>query len=375
MIDGAPNEIEIFKAGTHTSSNGVTLAFSTEDLDAVVASYDPNLFDSPAVVGHPRDNSPAYAWVESIRRVGDTLLAKMRDWDTDFREAVSKKRYKKISSSFYSPDSPSNPKPGSYYLRHVGFLGGMAPAVKGLKSVAFAEEEEGVLDFCGGMDNEVLRRLREWLISEYGIETADKTIPDYLISMPDYHNEAVRYLENRVATLESQIAEFWRPDLQERLEEVGAAVLRNLRYSEEKEEEEVPEENENIDLSEYPEFAEAQEEIRKLKAELEGQRNARKRSEIANFTEGLRGKIRPTQKSDLVEFMMSLAEGEVSFSEKSQTQLEWFKNFLKNLPNMVEYREVSGGDASFTEEDSELKKAQKAARDAYSSAHKRRGDD
>lgn len=143
----SPGEIEIFSAGTHTSSNGLTKTYSIDDLDAIARSYDPNLFDAPAVVGHPRDNSPAYGWVNSVRRVGSKLLAKLKDVDPSFQEAVRSKRFKKISASFYSPSSLDNPKPGVYYLRHVGFLGGMAPAVKGLNSVCFSEQEKGVLDY------------------------------------------------------------------------------------------------------------------------------------------------------------------------------------------------------------------------------------
>lgn len=149
-------EIEIFSAGTHTSSNGVTATYSNDDLDAIAQSYDPNLFDAPAVVGHPRDNSPAYAWVNSVRRVGNKLLAKLKDVDPSFQEAVRSKRFKKISASFYSPSSLDNPKPGVYYLRHVGFLGGMAPAVKGLNSVCFSEQEEGVLDYSYDFEERLL---------------------------------------------------------------------------------------------------------------------------------------------------------------------------------------------------------------------------
>lgn len=336
MLDGvAPNEIEIFKAGEHTSSNGITLSFSTEDLDAVVANYDPNTFDAPAVVGHPRDNSPAYGWVESIRRVGNTLLAKLKDIDTNFHEAVKNKRYKKISASFYSPDSPSNPKPGNYYLRHVGFLGGMAPAVKGLKSVAFAEVEQGVIDFCGwGEDNEVLRRLREFLIEEYDIETADKTIPSYLASMPDSHNETIRYLEQRITTLESQLAEFWRPDLQERLEQVGSQVMQALRYNEYNEEMD----EENLD------FEEREAALLLREQRLAERETALKRARIMDFVESRvdEGKLTPADKTEMVEFMCSLDEKVVEFSEETKVApLDWFQNWLKRQAKVVEYREVA----------------------------------
>ena len=45
--------------------------------------------------------------------------------------------------------------PGKWYLRHVGFLGAAAPAVKGLKPVEFADDGGGVvfadLEFAEGL--------------------------------------------------------------------------------------------------------------------------------------------------------------------------------------------------------------------------------
>lgn len=64
----------------------------------------------------------------------------------DFVEAVKSGAYKKISVSLYGPESPNNPLPGHYYLRHVGFLGAQPPAIKGLQAVEFAENEQ-TLDF------------------------------------------------------------------------------------------------------------------------------------------------------------------------------------------------------------------------------------
>ncbi len=51
-------------------------------------------------------------------------------------------RFKSRSASFYHPDNPNNPKPGVYYLRHVGFLGAQPPAVKGLKAVEFIKKSK-----------------------------------------------------------------------------------------------------------------------------------------------------------------------------------------------------------------------------------------
>ncbi|MBW4668428.1 MAG: hypothetical protein KME60_13620 [Cyanomargarita calcarea GSE-NOS-MK-12-04C] len=205
---GDSHEIEIFAAGKHTSSNGADLVFSTSELDAIASSYNPTLFDAPAVVGHPRDNSPAYGWVESVRREGNKLIAKLNQVDTDFQEAVRAGCYKKISASFYSPDSSANPNPGSYYLRHVGFLGGMAPAVKGLKSVAFAEGKEGVVEFCSGEEMTVFRNLREWFIAEHDLETADRIVPSWLINQPPVYQ-----------------AETLDPETESKLEWLGRKVM------------------------------------------------------------------------------------------------------------------------------------------------------
>ncbi|NDJ20968.1 hypothetical protein GS682_04775 [Nostoc sp. B(2019)] len=362
-----PQEIEIFAAGTHTSSNGVTVTLNESDLDAIASNYNPDLFDAPAVVGHPRDNSPAYAWADSVKRVGSKLVATFKDWDADFQEAVKNKRYKKISASFYSPDSPSNPKQGSYYLRHVGFLGGMAPAVKGLKSVAFAEAEEGVVDFCCGMggDKEIFRNLREWLIEQHGMEMGERIVPSYALIPND--DSRFKYLENRVNELENFISETFSPDMESRLTEVGEKVIQLLskyEYTENIEEETLSTGDNTIDLSEQ---------VQQLQTELQQAKLEKKREAIANFVEGLRGKIRPNQKASLVEFMMNLPEEEVEFSEgKPQTHLAWLQNFLKSQPDLVNLREVVRDEEieEFSEEEKQSRSAYADAAKAYENAWK-----
>ncbi|MBH8566723.1 hypothetical protein I8748_32005 [Nostoc sp. CENA67] len=359
-----PQEIEIFKAGTHTSASGEVVTLGESHLDEIARSYDPELFDAPAVVGHPRDNSPAYAWVEGVRRVGNKLMANLKDWDADFQKAVKAKRYKKISASFYTPDSPSNPKPGSYYLRHVGFLGGMAPAVKGLKSVAFGEAEEGVVDFCCGMggDKEIWRNLREWLIEKYGIETSDRVVPAYLLSIPD--DSRLNYLENRVNELENFINKIFSPDMESRLTEVGEKVLQLLNTNNYTEEPEPVPSEESIELSERLEKAEAK--LRQVESE-------KKKEAIANFVEGLKGKIRPNQKDQLVEFMMNLPEQELEFAEgKPQSPKAWLQGFLKGLPDLVNLKEVVRDEEieEFSEEDKRSRSAYADAAAAYEEAWK-----
>lgn len=139
--------IEIFKTGTHTPMAGGSLSFSPADLQRIAATYDPGAHDAPVVIGHPSSNGPAYGWVKGLRFDGTALKAELDKVDPAFAELVKEGRYRKVSASFYGPTSPHNPKPGAWYLRHVGFLGAMPPAIKGLKEVAFSEGMEGVVEF------------------------------------------------------------------------------------------------------------------------------------------------------------------------------------------------------------------------------------
>ena len=136
--------IHIFKTGTHTDSHGQTLTFSEADLAAAVAAYDPNLHQAPIVVGHPKTDNPAYGWVQSLNGDGGNLFATPEQVNPEFSEQVAAGSYKKVSASFYPPNSPANPVKDAYYLRHVGFLGAEPPAIKGLQPIEFSETDDAV---------------------------------------------------------------------------------------------------------------------------------------------------------------------------------------------------------------------------------------
>ncbi|HWC63965.1 MAG TPA: phage protease [Rhizomicrobium sp.] len=182
--------IEIFRAGRHTAMNGKTITFTDADIAAMAKAYDRATFDAPCVVGHPTQAAPAYAWTESLSAEGGKLFASVDQVDPQFAEMVNAGRFKKISAAFYAPDDSNNPAPGSYYLQHIGFLGAAAPAVKGLKPVAFASDTKAILEFADVSDISwplsqiatALRGVRDWLIGEKSLDVANQVIPDYLIT-------------------------------------------------------------------------------------------------------------------------------------------------------------------------------------------------
>jgi hypothetical protein len=146
MIRFMPNlrqPLHIFRPGRHTAMSGATLDFSAADLAASAAAYDPAKHEAPLVVGHPAVDAPAYGWVKALFAAPD-LEAEPHQVDAAFAAMVDAGRFKKISASFFMPTAPGNPVPGVYYLRHVGFLGAAAPAVKGLRSPEFAADEGGI---------------------------------------------------------------------------------------------------------------------------------------------------------------------------------------------------------------------------------------
>ncbi len=141
-------KIHVFKAGDQTSAQGVQRHFSEKDLEQVVKNYDPSIHEAPLVIGHAGDNdsTPAYGWIKGFSQQGGNLYADVAFTDTA-RDLVKEGHYRKVSISFYSPDSAINPHKGKWSARHLALLGASPPAVKGLEPFSFSEAE-GVYDFA-----------------------------------------------------------------------------------------------------------------------------------------------------------------------------------------------------------------------------------
>lgn len=139
-------ELEIFRAGTHIDSAGKRHTFTVQTVRQMAETYDPNKREAPMVKGHPADGAPAYGWIASLRATDDgRLIARIKQWDKGFLEELKAGRYKKRSASFYTPEHPSNPTPGRFYLRHLGWLGAQQPAIAGLPNMAFEAHENDTL--------------------------------------------------------------------------------------------------------------------------------------------------------------------------------------------------------------------------------------
>lgn len=187
----APKLLHIFKPGRHVTVAGEAIEFSETDLQATARAYDPKKHKAPLVKGHPAVDKPAHGWAGALSATERGLFAAPEKVEPEFAEEVRAGRWGKVSAKFYRPTDANNPVPGVWYLRHVGFLGAQPPAVKGLDEPEFAEDDGCVcfsepLEVAFGewtaMTNATLwRQLREFLVAKFGMEDADRVIPNYSV--------------------------------------------------------------------------------------------------------------------------------------------------------------------------------------------------
>lgn len=185
-------KVEVFRPGTFRAMNGRDYAFSSEDVSAMAANYDPDGAPAPVVVGHPTHDAPAFGWAKGFEvDAAGTLVAELGELAPEFVSAVEDGRYRKISMKLFAPEAPNNPAPGTYYPRHIGFLGGAAPAVRGLAPVQFADAHDDHLieiAFAEPALEDVatlFRRLREFIIEKFSRAEADAAVPEHLIRWVD----------------------------------------------------------------------------------------------------------------------------------------------------------------------------------------------
>ncbi len=332
----APAPLHIFKSGRHTAIGGQTLAFSESDLQATCAAYNPALHEAPLVIGHPRHDLPAYGWVTSLAFSDGGIDATPAQVNTDFADMVAAGAFKKISAAFYEPESPNNPVPGVYYLRHVGFLGAQPPAVKGLRQVAFAESEPGVVCFSewGDRTNASLwRKLREWFIGKYGQEEADKVVSNWDVA------DLERGAQEEIAKAQA-----------EAVAAVADTHADTPAFSE-------PQLNpKDTTTMTKEEIAALQAERDNLRKQLAAKKSAEIHAANVAFCEGIpANKLLPAHRPVAVAMLDNLAAqpGTVQFGEgDEQVPLaDKFKAFLKGLPDTVQFGEIAiNGNAAKTAE-------------------------
>lgn len=312
--------VEIFAAGNQRDREGRTHSITADYLDKVVSNYATELHEAPAVAGHPADDdsTPAYGWVKGLRRNGDRLEARFAQVEPAFEGLVEQGRFKKRSASFYL-DNETAPGGKAPYLRHVGFLGASAPAVKGLKDIRFAEGR--TVSF----------------VSEFGEEdTMDE-----------------KQIEGVIARTLKKIFGGSDPEGGSRPSSFSEGDVRKMIADA------VGDAKKEVTASFSEKIGGLEKANVELVKQVESQSTRATRADLVAFAEGLgKAKFPPAFKAmGVIDFMESLAAGNkkvtvVTFSEKDgqkvetkteSTQLAWFKGFLSGLGPFISFGESFGG--------------------------------
>ena len=122
--------IEIFKKGTHVSSDGMERTFGEEDLDRAVKSFSSNV---PVLLGHQKPNYEL-AEIKQVKHEGGILYGLLDDSNIDKFRTIVTTGLNRVSAGF------ANIK--DMVLDHVALLGSTPnPAIKDLKAIQFQEDK------------------------------------------------------------------------------------------------------------------------------------------------------------------------------------------------------------------------------------------
>lgn len=324
-LTGLKGWVEVFKAGTHTDSKGRQITFSQADLDQMAANH--KLGAAPAVLGHPKHDDPAYAWVEDYKREGDSLFAKFKDIHPAFEKGVESGAYRNRSVSVFKDDG------AGWRVRHVGWLGAQAPAIDGLKPVEFACDDDTSMEFTApgyslvwGLENvaRLLRSLREQMIAKDGIQAADAVLPQWQIdsALQAAADARAEFQEDG----EADVSPFHQHNPGGSMftqADIDAAAAKAKKEAED---------------ASAAQFASQQQELTRLKAEQQ-------KTRVTGLIEGWKtaGLVTPAEEIGLTEFMVALESGEAaefSFSaaDKSQvkkTPIQFFQDFMAGRKPVV----------------------------------------
>ena len=309
--------IDICRAGDWRDIAGRDVRLDEDRLDRIVAAQaaaDP----APVVVGHPDANAPAFGWVDSLRRVGDRLQAKLRDIAPAFREAVEDGRYAGRSIALQGDT-----------LRHLGFLGGRAPAVPGLAPTCFASAPETVIAFA---------------------DSAAEAPQDSSEEQPD----SLRALEPRGDEDGNSLVPLRAPQARGEVEEEGSDPSSSPTEA-------ADEDGGRVALAER-EMALAEREAVLLAREAAAKADDRRRAaETAIATHVEAGRVLPGERAALVALLAALGEGQgngdedaagghatIAFSSPSGDEERMrpaaiLEGFIEGLPTRVDYRTLAGG--------------------------------
>ncbi|CAR51878.1 hypothetical protein [Burkholderia cenocepacia] len=331
---GLANWIEVFRAGNHVAADGRPISFSRADLDQMVENH--ALGAAPAVLGHPKHNDPAYAWTAELKRDGDLLFARFEDINPQFEAGVESGAYRNRSVSVFKDQQRG------WRVRHVGWLGAVAPAIDGLRPVEFADGQEffefaapGVTQLGWGLETaaRLFRSVREWLIGDRGQDVADAVVPNWQIDSIEEAARAANDVEPVVAA-----SAFSHP---------GGNDVTITQQDLDRARQEAMTRGREAATAEFSQrIADANARAETIEAERRAERIS---TQIAGWVK--EGRVLPAEQSGLAEFMAQIEAGGQSFEFAAsngtvkKTPAQWFAEFMSARAPVVKLGQRDIGDA------------------------------
>ncbi|MBL1321521.1 MAG: hypothetical protein COA63_010750 [Methylophaga sp.] len=334
-----------FQGGSQVDSKGNKKAWTEADLDQIVTNtqkrIDKNIYSgAPMVIGHPKADAPAYGWIGDIKRVGKTVAVKGSNLQDAFATGVKEGLWPNRSVSIGKDSS-------GYYLRHLGFLGAVPPAIEGMDSIYSASDDEhfdySVDARTPGMLSRMMRRLREFLIDKYDVETADQVLPDYQINelsdiatqLREDNPDQLTPTFTQAPTGDDPMPEFSQKQMDEA---VAKAVAKAT---------------EAANTASQADFAQKEQAAATLlKAETDKRLAVEFSADISTFIDD--GKVLPAQAEGMANFMLQLSDADdASFEfsagegDKKETikksPLKWFQDFMASQGKQIDLEESDAG--------------------------------
>ena len=192
--------IYFLREGTHTDSGNELETYNRSDLEEIRDSYNTEIFKAPIVIGHnddlealyKNDRSPAYGWVENLGVDNSGLYADV-SLVKEFEKILEREvpPYKYVSAAIYEKDNPFNPTKGDKkYIRHIAFLGGTPPAIKGLPEVVKMYSESNLVNTKSVFNinnniKKIERNMKKYMVEDFDSYQEVVTLPNPDTATPD----------------------------------------------------------------------------------------------------------------------------------------------------------------------------------------------
>lgn len=310
-MPGEIKKLEIFAAGTWTTSSGQKVTISNDDLEDIVKNFDilkdSNIVKPHLKLGHTdaqkwfgqKNGIPTLGWIDQVWAAGGKLFANIVNVPNEIIDLIKNGRYHNVSAEVFPKGViKHNGAAVGPVLSAVALLGTEMPAVKtlaGLASALFADQ------FNSPLDKEPERFTK----GEKGMYTQEQV--DALVDAAV--SKAVTKAKDEFSAEQDSIKT-----------QLEVATRRAV---------------------------DAEKALNETKKAFEDQR-------ISSIIETAikAGKILPAQKDMVTAFAANMKEGTMNFGGKELSRLEMFEQFMNSFGKQVDLTERGSGNNSGGKADS-----------------------